>query len=201
MKSFNIRQTFCFIFQCVKVRHWYLSGNIKQQYDTLWQMMFVYIPSSGRRLRLDDAHQKVRTDNQRNELCELFLQWRKSEWWKYNCTMTTVFFLAWNTCAVIIPAEWRRDLFMPVGPWCPADSQDPHRCSGEEQHSTQTHPRDEELGRLNDHSESHCRRNINRCGRRCLAVWKGFCPYFMCGTWSVLLFFLSLLNKWDVLFS
>lgn len=36
----------------------------------LWQMVFVCFPSSGWRLRPDDTHQKVWTDNQRNELCK-----------------------------------------------------------------------------------------------------------------------------------
>lgn len=46
------------------------------------------------------------------------------------------------------------EVFCPEGPRCPSDSQDPHWCSGEEQHSTQTHPGDEEMGRVNGHSKS-----------------------------------------------
>ena len=48
----------------------------------------------------------------------------------------------------------RTQFFLPEGPRCPFNSQDPHWCSGEVQHSTQAHPRDEELGRLYDHSKS-----------------------------------------------
>lgn len=39
------------------------------------------------------------------------------------------------------------------GPRRPFNCQDPHWCSGEVQHSTQTHPRDEELGCLHDYGK------------------------------------------------
>lgn len=44
--------------------------------------------------------------------------------------------------------------FLRKGPGCPFDSQDPHWCSGENQHSPQTYPWDEEMGSLIDHRKS-----------------------------------------------
>lgn len=115
--------------------------------------------SAGWRLRLDDTHQKVWGDNQWDELCKhssSFLKHKMVFHWVFVALKFKIHFtMGKNLFEIkcILTAGRLMSTSWPEGPRCPFDRQDPYRRSGEEQHRTQTHSRDEEMGRFNGHSK------------------------------------------------